>query len=105
MKRNLTMDYIEFPAKDIEATKTFFNELFGWDFTDYGPDYISFNDGAPMAAFTKLTPWRRLADASAKTFTTFPAAGVFTFWIPTATSMRFGLSNWLEPNKPKPPQT
>ena len=45
MKRNLTMDYIEFPAKDIEATKTFFNELFGWDFTDYGPDYISFNDG------------------------------------------------------------
>ena len=53
MKRNLTMDYIEFPVKDIEATKTFFNELFGWEFTDYGPDYISFNDGRTDGGFYK----------------------------------------------------
>lgn len=51
MNRNLTMDYIEFPAKDIETTKTFFSELFGWTFEDYGPDYSSFNDGRTDGGF------------------------------------------------------
>ena len=39
------MDYIEFPATDIEATKRFYAQVFGWQFTDYGPSYTSFNDG------------------------------------------------------------
>ena len=38
------MDYIEFPATDIEATKRFYGQVFGWTFTDYGPGYTSFND-------------------------------------------------------------
>ena len=44
-EHNLQMDYIEFPATDIEATKRFYNQVFGWKFTDYGPSYTSFNDG------------------------------------------------------------
>ena len=44
-EHNLQMDYIEFPATDIEATKRFYNQVFGWKFTDYGPGYTSFNDG------------------------------------------------------------
>ena len=36
------IDYLEWPTKDIEATKTFFNTVFGWEFTDYGPDYCDF---------------------------------------------------------------
>ena len=44
-EHNLRMDYIEFPATDIEATKRFYNQVFGWQFTDYGPNYTSFNDG------------------------------------------------------------
>ena len=39
------VDYIEFLATDIEETKRFYSEVFGWEFTDYGPDYTSFTDG------------------------------------------------------------
>jgi uncharacterized protein len=39
------MDYIEFPAADIEETKKFYSAVFGWEFTDYGPEYTSFTDG------------------------------------------------------------
>jgi hypothetical protein len=36
------INYIEFPARDLAATKAFFSKVFGWDFQDYGPDYIAF---------------------------------------------------------------
>jgi predicted enzyme related to lactoylglutathione lyase len=45
------MDYIEFPATNIEETKRFYSEVFGWEFTDYGPDYTSFNDGRLTGGF------------------------------------------------------
>src|SRR6516225_4047175 len=44
-EHDLQMDYIEFPATDIEATKRFYSQVFGWEFTDYGPGYTSFHDG------------------------------------------------------------
>ena len=50
------VDYLEFPATDIEATKRFYADAFGWQFTDYGPDYTSFNDGQLDGGFTKGTP-------------------------------------------------
>ena len=37
-----TLDYIELPGSDIPATKRFYGEVFGWTFTDYGPDYAAF---------------------------------------------------------------
>ena len=55
---NMKMDYIEFPATDIEATKRFYNEVFGWQFQDYGPDYTSFNDGRLAGGFAKGSPTR-----------------------------------------------
>lgn len=45
------MDYIEFPAKDIAKTKTFYAQAFGWKFTDYGPDYTGFADGRLSGGF------------------------------------------------------
>ncbi len=30
---------IEMPASDLEGTKKFFSDAFGWQFVDYGPDY------------------------------------------------------------------
>ena len=45
------MDYIEFPATDIAKTQAFYNGLFGWRFTDYGPDYTSFEDGRLAGGF------------------------------------------------------
>jgi len=47
------MDYIEFPAADIARTKLFYGEVFGWKFTDYGPDYTSFDDGRLAGGFSK----------------------------------------------------
>jgi uncharacterized protein len=47
------MDYVEFPATDIEKTKAFYTKAFGWKFTDYGPDYTSFEDGRIAGGFTK----------------------------------------------------
>lgn len=51
-EHNFQMDYIEFPAIDIEATKRFYSSVFGWSFTDYGPNYTSFHDGRLAGGFT-----------------------------------------------------
>ena len=34
------INYIEFTTPDIEATKKFYSTVFGWNFKDWGPDYI-----------------------------------------------------------------
>jgi predicted enzyme related to lactoylglutathione lyase len=46
------IDYIEFPATDIGATKAFYQRVFGWEFEDYGPNYTSFKDGRIAGGFT-----------------------------------------------------
>ena len=51
-ERNLQINYIEFPATDIEATKRFYSDVFGWKFQDYGPNYTSFHDGSLAGGFT-----------------------------------------------------
>jgi len=45
------VDYIEFQSTNIEATKKFYSDVFGWEFTDYGPDYVSFADGRLTGGF------------------------------------------------------
>src|ERR1035438_8291229 len=45
------VDYIEFPATDISATKRFYHDAFGWTFQDYGPEYTSFVDGRLSGGF------------------------------------------------------
>lgn len=47
------IDYIEFQATDIPATKRFYGDLFGWKFEEYGPDYISFSDGRIAGGYSK----------------------------------------------------
>jgi uncharacterized protein len=47
------IDYVEFPTTDIAATKRFYTGAFGWKFTDYGPDYTSFEDGRLTGGFFK----------------------------------------------------
>jgi predicted enzyme related to lactoylglutathione lyase len=39
------IDYVEFPVSDVAVAKEFYAAVFGWKFTDYGPDYSSFSDG------------------------------------------------------------
>jgi predicted enzyme related to lactoylglutathione lyase len=49
------VDYIEFLTTDIEASKKFYSEIFGWEFTDFGPDYTSFVDGRIAGGFVLST--------------------------------------------------
>jgi catechol 2,3-dioxygenase-like lactoylglutathione lyase family enzyme len=46
------VDYIEFLTTEIEETKRFYSEVFGWEFTDFGPDYASFTDGRITGGFS-----------------------------------------------------
>jgi predicted enzyme related to lactoylglutathione lyase len=51
--RDRRIDYIELPVTDVAAAKRFYIEAFGWTFTDYGPDYTSFEDGRLAGGLTK----------------------------------------------------
>ena len=37
------VNYIEFTTSDIALSKRFYERVFGWNFQDWGPDYISFD--------------------------------------------------------------
>ncbi|MDJ0699374.1 MAG: VOC family protein [Woeseiaceae bacterium] len=39
------IDYIEIPSTNPAETRAFFSALFDWHFEEWGPDYLSFNDG------------------------------------------------------------
>lgn len=47
------IDYVEFPSDDLERTKAFYGAVFGWTFTDWGPEYVSFEDGRLTGGFRK----------------------------------------------------
>jgi predicted enzyme related to lactoylglutathione lyase len=53
MNEHEKINYVEFPAKDIQATKDFFIEAFGWSFQDYGPDYSTFSNQGLDGGFYK----------------------------------------------------
>jgi len=40
---NEKINYIELPAKNLDAVKSFFQAVFGFEFTDYGPEYTAFS--------------------------------------------------------------
>ena len=44
MAEHEKINYLEYAAKDIEATKGFFEKAFAWSFVDYGPDYAAFSN-------------------------------------------------------------
>lgn len=53
MHEHEKINYIEFPAKDIDATKAFFSAVFGWSFVDYGPEYTAFSNAGLDGGFFK----------------------------------------------------
>ncbi|MCK5726516.1 MAG: VOC family protein [Thiotrichaceae bacterium] len=44
MNTHEKLNYLELPAKDLNATKAFFTQVFDWSFQDYGPEYTSFSN-------------------------------------------------------------
>jgi len=53
MNEHEKINYVEFPAKDIAATKAFFTAALGWTFEDFGPDYTAFSDEGLDGGFYK----------------------------------------------------
>ena len=53
MSSNLKLNYVEFPAANIPATKMFFEQAFNWTFQDYGPDYSAFTNQGLDGGFYK----------------------------------------------------
>ena len=47
------IDYVEFPARDFDAIQAFYEKAFGWQFTDYGPEYRAFSDGKIDGGFRR----------------------------------------------------
>jgi len=45
------ISYLEFKAKDLEKTKSFYTASFNWSFTNYGPSYIAFSDSGLEGGF------------------------------------------------------
>jgi len=56
----LRIDYVEFPSRDVAATRSFLAAAFGWGFVDYGPDYQGL-DGAGIDGGIDGTPGRAAA--------------------------------------------
>lgn len=53
MNTHEKINYVEFPSKNIENTKRFFIEAFGWSFEDFGSEYSAFSDEGIDGGFYK----------------------------------------------------
>ncbi len=51
MKETGKISYVEMPSRNLAATKTFFSEVFGWSFVDYGPDYVAIENAGLNGGF------------------------------------------------------
>ena len=47
------INYVEYPAIDLNATKKFFITAFNWEFQDYGPEYSAFSNEGLDGGFYK----------------------------------------------------
>ncbi len=47
------INYLEFFASDLTATKEFYQSVFGWTFVDYGPEYTCFQNAGINGGFGK----------------------------------------------------
>lgn len=51
MSNHEKINYLEFPAKDLNKVRAFYEQAFAWQFTEYGDTYLAFNDGAIDGGF------------------------------------------------------
>lgn len=49
----MTINYIELYAKDLEEPQAFYSACFGWKFSDYGPNYVAFDNSGLQGGFEK----------------------------------------------------
>jgi predicted enzyme related to lactoylglutathione lyase len=51
MSQHNTINYLEMPVSNIQATKDFFSQVFAWEFVDYGPEYSCFLNAGITGGF------------------------------------------------------
>jgi predicted enzyme related to lactoylglutathione lyase len=44
MEGKVALNYVEFASLNLSASKQFFNDVFDWEFTDYGSEYSAFSN-------------------------------------------------------------
>lgn len=59
------IDYLELPARDLDAVEAFYKAAFGWSFTDYGADYRAFTDGKLDGGFYRAQKQSAAGDGAA----------------------------------------
>ena len=78
------IDYVELPSATAhELTRGFYSRAFGWDFTDYGPDYSATTNGTvdvglngqPDEALASPLPVVRVEDLEASLDAVVKAGG------------------------------
>lgn len=47
------LNYLEFPCSNLQASKTFFEQVFDWVFQDYGDEYTAFSNAGMEGGFFK----------------------------------------------------
>lgn len=52
---NEKINYVEFAAVDLEKTKNFFSNAFGWEFEDFGDDYAAFSSAGLDGGFYRAS--------------------------------------------------
>jgi len=65
MKGHEKINYLEFPAANLEATRAFFETVFGWSFSDFGPDYSAFSEASVDGGFYRAELASKTADGGA----------------------------------------
>lgn len=64
MSKHEQINYLELPAKDIQATQTFFKTVFDWQFADYGPEYCCVTNANIDVGFFKSEQHAATANGS-----------------------------------------
>ena len=64
MKETGKINYVEMPSADLELTKQFFGEAFGWGFEDYGPEYIAIENAGLYGGFYRSDKVAKTNDGS-----------------------------------------
>ena len=65
MNEHEKINYIEWPAKNLPATKAFFTQVFDWEFRDFGPEYAAFSNQGIDGGFFQSESCSVQADGAA----------------------------------------
>lgn len=82
MNAHEKLNYVEFAARDLPATKLFFEKAFAWAFVDYGPEYTAFSGQGLDGGFFQARLCSTLANVVKPVFD-FPGGRRFHFTEPS----------------------